>query len=213
MRQEPGRRGTAGAERVEEGKPSAAKRTRCARLSPRAAWVRWPAPVASAMRASSNRAFSRAKKQPHSPTHAGAARSSRRSVGRFFTCALSAATTRRRSAQPQLAPTAARKAGARRRKASAQEPQTTHRSGASNAGGSQQGGPVSDYKGQHDARSTCQGWLRRRTVLDPAVATANQRAGWSCLGNPPSQPHGRSVTLRSGHSLRFLISKLAPRRS
>ena len=87
------------------------------------------------------------------------------SVGRFFTCALSAAT-RRRSAQPQLAPTAARKAGARRRKASAQEPQTTHRSGTSNAGGSQQGGPVSDYKGQGARGSTCQGWLRRRTVLD-----------------------------------------------
>ena len=72
-----------------------------------------------------------------------------------FTCALSAAATRRRSAQPQLAPTAARKAGAHRRKASAQEPQTTHRSGTSNAGGSQQGGPVSDYKGQHARGSTC----------------------------------------------------------
>ena len=79
-----------------------------------------------------------------------------RSVGRFFTCALSAAT-RRRSAQPQLAPTAARKAGARWRKASAQEPQTTHRSGTSSAGGSQRGGPVSDYKGQGARGSTCRG--------------------------------------------------------
>ena len=75
------------------------------------------------------------------------------SVGRFFACALSAAT-RRRSAQPQLAPTAVRKAGARRRKASAQELQTTHRSGTSNAGRSQQGGPVSDYKGQGARGST-----------------------------------------------------------
>ena len=82
-----------------------------------------------------------------------------------FTCALSAAT-RRRSAQPQLAPTAARKAGARRRKASAQEPQTMHRSGTSSSGGSQRGGPVSDYKGLHARGSTCRGWLRRRMVLD-----------------------------------------------
>ena len=98
------------------------------------------------------------------------------SVGRFFTCALSAAT-RRRSAQPQLAPTAARKAGARRRKASAQEPQTTHRSGTSSAGGSQRGGPVSDYKGLHARGSTCRGWLRRRMVLDRTRA-------WGKKGNP-----------------------------
>ena len=107
-----------------------------------------------------------------------------------FTCALSAAT-RRRSAQPQLAPTAARKAGAHRRKASAQEPQTTHRSGTSNAGGSQQGGPpVSDYKGQGDARSTCQGWLRRRMVLDRTRAWEKKGTHTGVL--PLRQDRGRA---------------------
>ena len=84
-------------------------------------------------------------------------------------------TRRRRSAQPQLAPTAARKAGARQRKVSAQEPQTTHRSGTSNAGGSQQGGPVSDYKGQRARGSTCRGWLRRRMVLDRTRACEKRK--------------------------------------
>ena len=112
-----------------------------------------------------------------------------RSVGRFFTCALSAAT-RRRSAQPQLTPTAARKAGPHRRKASAQEPQTTHRSGTRNAGGSQQGGPVSDYKGQHARGSTCQGWLRRRMVLDRTRAWEKKGTHTGVL--PLRQDRGRA---------------------
>ena len=106
-----------------------------------------------------------------------------------FTCALSAAR-RRRSAQPQLAPTAARKAGARRRKASAQEPQTMHRSGTSNAGGSQQGGPVSDYKGQGARGSTCQGWLRRRMVLDRTRAWEKKGTHTGVL--PLRQDRGRA---------------------
>ena len=130
-----------------------------------------------------------------------------------FTCALSAAT-RRRSAQPQLAPTAARRAGSHRRKASAQEPQTMHRSGTSNAGGSQQGGSVSDYKGLHARGSTCQGWLRRRSmVLDRTRAWEKREPtpGFCLCGRTEAArrvPRGRSEPVPGAGFFRPLVEQI-----
>ena len=91
-------------------------------------------------------------------------------------------TTRRRSAQPQLAPTAARKAGAHRRKASTQNRRPQTALGHAIPAGASREGPVSDYKGQHARGSTCQEWLRRRMVLDRTRAWGgNEPTSGFCL--------------------------------
>ena len=87
--------------------------------------------------------------------------------GFFTTCSLSSATQGGAQPPPELGANRSKESGCARRKARTREPNTMHHSTAKQAGRSQRGGGVSDYnKGQDDARSTCRGWLRRRTILD-----------------------------------------------
>ena len=65
----PGMRGTAGAKRVEEEELSVTTRTLRAVEPARRAWVRWPAPVASASEASEleSRVLTGEEATPHTP--------------------------------------------------------------------------------------------------------------------------------------------------